>query len=51
MMALVPDKNLELMCDGTSAGKAYRRKLYAEPRVVAMLEQLVPFMRDRGFLK
>ncbi|EDS39357.1 conserved hypothetical protein [Culex quinquefasciatus] len=51
MMALVPDKNLELMCDGTSAGKAYRRKSYAEPRVVAMLEQLVPFMRDRGFLK
>lgn len=53
LMMLVPEVelNMEMLGSSTEAGFEYRKSFYSYPRVKSMLEKLVPFMWERGFLK
>ncbi|XP_001858923.2 uncharacterized protein LOC6043410 [Culex quinquefasciatus] len=53
LMILVPEVelNMEMLGSSTEAGFEYRKSFYSNPRVKSMLEKLVPFMWERGFLK
>uniref|UniRef100_A0A1Q3FML4 Putative ecdysteroid kinase n=1 Tax=Culex tarsalis TaxID=7177 RepID=A0A1Q3FML4_CULTA len=53
LMMLVPEVELDLAMLGsdTDAGVEYRKSFYSYPRVKSMLDKLVPFMWEKGYLK
>ncbi|XP_055633795.1 uncharacterized protein LOC129774121 [Toxorhynchites rutilus septentrionalis] len=53
LMLAMPDieMDIDLLSSETPEGVSFRRKIYTNDRFVQMMEKLVPFMWERGFIK